>query len=105
MRNEGKEVWEGYCIDFVKKLSEEMQFDYDLVIPEDQEFGKKLPNGEWTGVIGDLAKGVYTSLIFKNKICVYLHTFEVDKVECVFFLFNFNIDINLQREIEKIFEN
>ncbi|KAL6267005.1 hypothetical protein P5V15_000085 [Pogonomyrmex californicus] len=58
MRNEdGKEIWEGYCIDFVKKLSEEMQFDYDLIIPEDQEFGKKLPNGEWSGLIGDLAKG------------------------------------------------
>ncbi|XP_020285886.1 ionotropic receptor 25a isoform X1 [Pseudomyrmex gracilis] len=58
MRNEeGKEIWEGYCIDFVKKLSEVMQFDYDLVIPEDEEFGKKLPNGEWSGLIGDLAKG------------------------------------------------
>ncbi|XP_029173656.1 ionotropic receptor 25a isoform X2 [Nylanderia fulva] len=54
---EGKQIWEGYCIDFVQKLSYEMQFDYDLVIPEDEEFGKKLPNGEWSGVIGDLAKG------------------------------------------------
>lgn len=59
MRNEeGKEIWEGYCIDFVKKLSEEMLFDYELIIPEDQEFGKKLPDGEWSGLIGDLAKGV-----------------------------------------------
>ncbi|XP_025995684.2 LOW QUALITY PROTEIN: glutamate receptor 4 [Solenopsis invicta] len=58
IRNEdGKEIWEGYCIDFVQKLSDEMQFDYDLIIPEDQEFGKKLPNGEWTGLIGDLARG------------------------------------------------
>ncbi|XP_032670681.1 ionotropic receptor 25a [Odontomachus brunneus] len=54
---EGKEIWEGYCIDFIQKLSEVMQFDYDLVIPEDQEFGKKSPNGEWTGLIGDLARG------------------------------------------------
>ncbi|KYN04416.1 Glutamate receptor, ionotropic kainate 2 [Cyphomyrmex costatus] len=58
MHNEdAKEMWEGYCIDFIQKLSEEMQFDYDLIIPEDQEFGKKLPNGEWSGLIGDLAKG------------------------------------------------
>nr|XP_033332474.1 ionotropic receptor 25a [Megalopta genalis] len=53
----GKEIWEGYCIDFIKKLSEEMQFDYDLVIPEDRQFGKKLSNGQWDGLIGDLAKG------------------------------------------------
>ncbi|XP_078050194.1 ionotropic receptor 8a isoform X2 [Augochlora pura] len=58
MRDEnGKEIWEGYCIDFIKKLSEEMQFDYDLVIPEDRQFGKKLSNGQWDGLIGDLAKG------------------------------------------------
>ncbi|XP_017892674.1 ionotropic receptor 25a [Ceratina calcarata] len=58
MRNEhGREMWEGYCIDFIKKLSEEMQFDYDLVIPQDRQFGKKLPNGQWDGLIGDLAKG------------------------------------------------
>lgn len=66
---EGKQIWEGYCIDFVKKLSEEMQFDYDLVIPEDDEFGKKLPNGEWTGLIGDLAKGVCLTF---SKCSVYV---------------------------------
>lgn len=67
MRNEeGKQIWEGYCIDFVKKLSEEMQFDYDLVIPEDQEFGKRLPNGEWNGLIGDLAKGVGLIISLQN---------------------------------------
>ncbi|XP_012347986.1 ionotropic receptor 25a isoform X2 [Apis florea] len=53
----GNDMWDGYCIDFVKKLSEEMQFDYDLIIPEDRQFGKKLPNGQWNGLIGDLAKG------------------------------------------------
>lgn len=68
MRNEeGKEIWEGYCIDFIQKLSEVMQFDYDLIIPEDQEFGKKLPNAEWNGLIGDLARGV--SWIFSYDIC------------------------------------
>lgn len=55
MRDEnGKEILEGYCIDFIKKLAEEMQFDYEI----DRQFGKKLPNGQWDGLIGDLAKGV-----------------------------------------------
>ncbi|XP_053972088.1 ionotropic receptor 25a [Hylaeus volcanicus] len=53
----GKEMWDGYCIDFIKKLSEEMQFDYDIVVPEDREFGKKMANGQWNGLIGDLSKG------------------------------------------------
>jgi len=73
MRNEeGKGIWEGYCIDFVQKLSEEMHFDYDLVIPEDEEFGKKLSNGEWSGLIGDLAKGV--CLIFQNVFLYLIYT-------------------------------
>ncbi|XP_076619058.1 ionotropic receptor 8a [Colletes latitarsis] len=53
----GKELWNGYCIDFIKKLAEDMQFDYDLIVPEDRQFGKKLANGQWNGLIGDLAKG------------------------------------------------
>ncbi|KAF7407327.1 hypothetical protein HZH66_001864 [Vespula vulgaris] len=54
---DGNEVWEGYCIDFIEKLSEEMQFDYELVIPIDRSFGEKLQNGQWSGLVGDLAKG------------------------------------------------
>ncbi|KAK0162799.1 hypothetical protein PV327_006545 [Microctonus hyperodae] len=53
----GREIWEGYCIDFIKKLAEKMNFDYDLVIPSDKTFGSKLANGKWTGVVGDLARG------------------------------------------------
>ena len=54
----GNDMWDGYCVDFIKKLSEEMEFDYDLVVPQDHQFGKKLSNGQWDGLIGDLAKGV-----------------------------------------------
>ncbi|XP_015174609.1 PREDICTED: glutamate receptor ionotropic, kainate 3 [Polistes dominula] len=55
--SDGNEIWEGYCIDFIQKLSIEMQFDYELVIPMDRSFGEKLPNGQWSGLVGDLAKG------------------------------------------------
>lgn len=68
--DDGKEIWEGYCIDFIKKLSEEMQFDYDLVVPEDRQFGKKLSNGQWNGLIGDLAKGVNMFLNNSNYSAV-----------------------------------
>lgn len=56
--SEGKEIWEGYCIDFIDKLADELGFEYDLVIPADKSFGEKLPNGKWTGLVGDLAGGV-----------------------------------------------
>ncbi|XP_046615060.1 uncharacterized protein LOC124302692 [Neodiprion virginianus] len=55
--DEGKEVWEGYCIDLMKKLAETMDFDYELVIPSSGGFGERLPNGKWTGIVGDLLRG------------------------------------------------
>lgn len=56
--SEGNIIWEGYCIDFIETLSVKMNFDYDLIIPADKTFGEKLSNGKWTGLIGDLARGV-----------------------------------------------
>lgn len=50
--------WAGYCIDFIQKLSELMNFDYELVIPENGTFGEKNLEGVWNGLIGDIAKGV-----------------------------------------------
>lgn len=54
----GEYIWEGYCIDFIEKLADEMKFDYDIVVPADRSFGNKLPGGAWSGVVGDLARGV-----------------------------------------------
>jgi len=79
---EGKEIWEGYCIDFIKELSKHMQFDYDLVIPDDQEFGKRLPNGEWSGLIGDLVKGVGSSGLF-----LYLYTLHTYILYFIYFTY------------------
>nr|QHN69186.1 ionotropic receptor 4 [Sirex nitobei]QHN69198.1 ionotropic receptor 17 [Sirex nitobei] len=54
---DNNDVWEGYCVDFIQKLSEDMNFDYELVIPPDGTFGIKLPNEKWTGLVGDLVRG------------------------------------------------
>lgn len=60
----GKIEWTGYCIDLIKKLAKDMNFTYDLVIPKDGQFGFKMKNGQWSGLVGDLATGVK----IKNKI-------------------------------------
>ncbi|XP_049883076.1 glutamate receptor ionotropic, kainate 2 [Pectinophora gossypiella] len=58
MYNEdGQPIYEGYCIDLIAKLAEAMNFDYEIVTPKSGGFGKKLPNGTWNGVVGDLVKG------------------------------------------------
>lgn len=60
----GEEVWEGYCIDFLKRLANVMNFDYELI--PNESFGVREPNGVWTGLVGDLATGVSigTGVIF-----------------------------------------
>lgn len=53
-------LWEGYCIDFAKRLSQKMDFDYVLVPPTSGSFGDRVPglNHTWDGLVGDLITGV-----------------------------------------------
>lgn len=61
MYNEdGSEKWEGYCIDLIERLSQEMNFEYELSTSYD--YGKKLENGTWSGLVGQLATGVNNNL-------------------------------------------
>lgn len=50
-------IYEGYCIDFIKKLAEAMNFTYELVPPTSGKFGEKLGDGSFDGVVGDLIEG------------------------------------------------
>nr|ALM24945.1 ionotropic receptor 8a.1 [Athetis dissimilis] len=54
---EGQPLYEGYCIDLIARLAETMSFDYEIVSPKSGDFGKKLPNGTWDGIVGDLMRG------------------------------------------------
>lgn len=45
-------------MDYLQKLSELMNFDYEIVVPENGTFGEKDSEGRWNGVIGDLVSGV-----------------------------------------------
>lgn len=56
--HEGKPVWEGYCIDFIEKMAEFLDFDYELVTPRRGTFGTRMPDSSWDGLVGDLMTGV-----------------------------------------------
>ena len=56
--SKGNELWEGYCIDLLEKLSQLMEFDYEIVPPANGGFGTRHPDGTWDGIVGDLAMGV-----------------------------------------------
>nr|QEI46862.1 ionotropic receptor 8a [Galleria mellonella] len=57
LNEDGQPIYEGYCIDLIAKLSETMNFEYEIVTPKSGTFGMKLPNGSWDGIVGDLVRG------------------------------------------------
>lgn len=47
------EKYEGYVVDLIKKLSQEVKFKYEMYIVEDGAYGA-FKNGMWNGMIKDL---------------------------------------------------
>lgn len=58
--NNGNPIYEGYCIDFARKLAEKLDFDYELILTKTGSFGDRIPhlNNTWDGLVGDLMVGV-----------------------------------------------
>ncbi|XP_053556005.1 glutamate receptor ionotropic, NMDA 3B [Bombina bombina] len=46
----------GYCIDLLEKLSEDLQFNFELYIVGDGKYGAR-KGDRWTGLVGDLLSG------------------------------------------------
>lgn len=45
IRNNWKPVWSGFCIDIIKKLSEQMNFDYEIVHPTSNSYDSNRRSG------------------------------------------------------------
>ncbi|XP_064555995.1 uncharacterized protein Ir8a [Drosophila montana] len=53
----GDPIWEGYCIDFMERLADKLNFGFEIVAPKQGHMGERNELGEWDGVIGDLVSG------------------------------------------------
>ncbi|CAL4208831.1 unnamed protein product, partial [Meganyctiphanes norvegica] len=53
----GKKTYEGYCFELTEYLAEMKNFDYEFVFPKDGQYGGRMENGSWNGLVGDLANG------------------------------------------------
>ena len=60
----GRQIYTGYCMEFLHEMSKLMNFDYDVILPTDgcKCFGEKLGDGTWTGLIGTLRYTIILSL-------------------------------------------
>ena len=53
-----KVVYEGYCIDLLRKLKEKLKFDYEIYVVPDGNFGASDPmSKEWNGMVRELLEG------------------------------------------------
>ncbi|XP_007900303.2 glutamate receptor U1 [Callorhinchus milii] len=48
--------FEGFCVDLLNLLSEKIGFDYDFHLVRDGFYGRKLKNGSWVGMIGEITR-------------------------------------------------
>ena len=55
--SQGSEL-EGYCIDLISKLSQELGFSYKVHLVKDSRYGSPDASGSWSGMIGEVMRGV-----------------------------------------------
>lgn len=57
----GKDRFEGFCIDLLKKISEILGFEYDIRLVEDSRYGSQDEKGQWNGLVKELIDHVSDS--------------------------------------------
>lgn len=50
--------YRGYSVDLAAVLAEEIGFDYVIEVVKDDKYGIEEENGSWSGMIGELIRGV-----------------------------------------------
>ena len=50
-------TFEGYCVDLINLIQEQLHFTYEIYVVPDGMFGSVDDNGNWNGMIGDVVIG------------------------------------------------
>ena len=54
----GNERFEGYTADILARLALAIGFEYEIRLVKDGKYGRPGENGTWTGMIGEVYRGV-----------------------------------------------
>lgn len=60
--------FEGFCMDLVKKVAEQVKFNYTVEIVKDGKYGAASGDGEWDGMIGELIRNVSRTTDRQNLV-------------------------------------
>lgn len=53
----GNDRFEGFAIDLIREVATMLNFEYEVYLVNDGNFGTKRPDGSWNGMIGELLEG------------------------------------------------
>ena len=56
LNHTGNDRFVGYCVDLTKRLSEMLNFTYELSLVKDNKFGSRDASGNWNGMVGELVR-------------------------------------------------
>ncbi|KAH9381838.1 hypothetical protein HPB48_016353 [Haemaphysalis longicornis] len=54
---QGNNRFEGYCVDLLKELSQQLNFKYEIRLVKDRAYGLQNESGDWNGMIGEVVTG------------------------------------------------
>lgn len=57
----GNDRFQGFAVDLIDEIARMLDFEYEIYLVHDGNFGSKKSNGEWNGMIGELLAGVRTT--------------------------------------------
>jgi len=60
LQRKGNDRFDGFLIDMMEVIAQELKFTYDLYVSPDGNYGSKNAEGQWNGMIRELMIGVRT---------------------------------------------
>lgn len=73
----GNDKFYGFAIDLMERVAKDLDFEYEMYVVPDGNFGVELPTGEWNGLVGEVLCGVNLFLSLLQSDIEYLLHFSV----------------------------
>ncbi len=59
----GNERYEGYCVDLLKEIATQLNFNYTIKLVGDGQYGSPQEDDTWSGMVGELVDGVSIRIV------------------------------------------
>ena len=59
----GNEQFEGFTIDLLNRISQDLQFKYEIILSPGNAYGQKDKTGDWNGMVGSIRAGVSIAFV------------------------------------------